>query len=81
MIGNAREGLPQPIFRDPKAETLFEHFRGLLEDDHLQSVLHPADVRRGRVGFQGVLADDQDVVGREIRARFDPFEFQPEVIK
>ena len=46
MIGHTREDLSQAVFVHAKAEALLHRRFGLLEDDDLESVADPADVRQ-----------------------------------
>src|SRR6266568_7314571 len=71
MIWDAREQLPQPILLDAETESLLQDVRCLLEDDHLETVAHTADVGRRSANCQRGLADNENVVRRKIGVRWN----------
>src|SRR5882672_2112763 len=74
MIGDAFEDLAQAILFDVKAKPLFQHFGGLFEDDYLEAGADAVNIRRGAVGGQGGLADNQNVISRKIGGGIDLLE-------
>ncbi len=71
VVGHAGEDLPQPIFLDTEPEAFFQDVGRLLEEDHLESLTDPGDVRRWAIHGERGLADNQQIVARQIGMHVD----------
>jgi len=59
MVWNPWENLPQAVFFDPKAKALFQDFCALLENDYLEPITNPLDVRGVATEGQSDLTHNQ----------------------
>ena len=75
MIRHPFENRSQPILGDTKPKPLLQHFGRLFKDDHFQPLANPGDVGRGVIDCQRGLANDENVVARQVGFRIDLSKF------